>query len=372
MPHTLRREAALRLRLRANRLAPAQAAPDAHAAAAHLCGLQAQDARAGALSFRPRTQGATAQDVETARSVERTVVRTWLMRGTLHFAAAQDVRWLVRLLGPRTIRGTARRRAQLGLSEPVVARGLDALRDLLADGPQARGALLDALGARGLPVEGQGGIHLLARAALEGLICYGPDAAGEETFVLLEDWLGGVPDAAPDDPLAALARRYLLAYAPAAAEDFAAWSGLTLTDARRGFERLSEELVPVVVGGEDAWLPAAHESWLGEPAGPGPLVRLLPAFDTYLLGWRSREVILPQAFARRIHPGGGILHPAVLADGVVVGRWKLRQTQGSMAVEVAPFEPLAEGVKRGLLAEAADVGRFLGKEAALVVAMPDA
>ena len=355
------------MRLRASLLTADTAAPDSHAAASHLVGLQAQDARAGVLSFRPRTQGVTARDVSDSRAAAR-IVRTWLMRGTLHFAAAEDVRWLLRLLGPRAIRSTARRRAQLGLTEPVVARGLDTLRDLLADGPLARRTLLSALGDAGLPVEGQGGIHLLMRAALEGIVSFGPDVEGQETFVLLEDWLHDAPDDAPSDPLAALARRYLLAYAPAAPEDFSAWSGQTLTGARKAFERLSSELIHVQVGSEGEWLPAEYESWHGASAAGD--VRLLPAYDTYLLGWRNRDAVLPAAFAKRIYPGGGTLHPAVLADGVVVARWRLRTVNGAATVEVMPFEPLGAAVERGLAAEAADVGRFLGVGAGLTVTSP--
>lgn len=333
-----------------------------------MVGLQAQDARAGTLSFRPRTGGVTAEDVSQARADGR-IVRTWLMRGTLHFAAAEDVRWLLRLLGPRTIRRTARRREQLGLTEAAVSRGFDALRDRLADGPVARAELLDALGEAGLPVEGQGGIHLLMRAALEGLVSFGPDADGQETFVLLEDWLGDAPDDEPDDPLAALAHRYLLAYAPAAPEDFAAWSGQTLTDSRKAFERLGD-LIPVQVAGGDAWLPAEYEGWLANAARAEAGVRLLPAYDTYLLGWQGRGAVLPAAFEKRIYPGGGTLHPAALAGGVVVARWRLRSAANAVTVEVEPFEPLTAAVERGLADEAADVGRFLGVEAELAVTSP--
>jgi hypothetical protein len=357
---------ALRLRLRAQCLHPETALTNPRDLAAHLCGLQAQDTGAGTLSFCPRTDGLTARDVDRARGPDRSIVRTWVMRTTLHFIAAGDVRWLLALLSPRSIAGTRRRREQLGLTEPIVERGIAALRDLLSGGPLPRPDLIAALSARGLPTEGQAGIHLLARAALEGVICYGPDADGAETFTLLDDWLRAVPQTRPADPLAALARRYLSAYAPASPADFAYWAGITLTDARAGFDRLGDNRVAVTVAGQPAWLLPAQSAWLGEPAGP-PIVRLLPRYDTYLLGWRDREAVLPAAHAKRIHPGGGILHPAVLVDGRIIARWRSKKRASGLAITVEPFEPLDASVRDLLSTESTRIERFLDTNVTLSV-----
>jgi hypothetical protein len=357
---------ALRLRLRAQCLHPETALSGAGDLAAHLCGLQAQDAGAGTLSFSPRSDGLTAGDVDRARRSDRSIVRTWVMRTTLHFIAAEDVRWLLALLSPRSIARTRRRREGLGLTEPIVERGIAAVRALLAGGPLPRSDLIAALSRRGLPTEGQAGIHLLLRAALEGVIVYGPNAGASETFVLLDDWLRDVPQARPADPLAALARRYLAAYAPASPADFAYWAGITLTDARAGFDRLGDDLIEVTVEGVPAWLLPAQSAWLDEPAGPS-VVRLLPRYDTYLLGWRDREAVLPAAYADRIHPGGGILHPAVLLDGRIIARWRSKKRKGGLAITVEPFEPLDAPVRDLLSAESARIERFLDTEVTLSV-----
>lgn len=363
---------ALLLRLRAQGLHPDFAFDTAHDLAAHLCGLQAQDVAAGTLSFHPRSTGMTAADVDRARNTDRTVVRTWVMRNTLHVVAAEDVRWLLDLLSPRSIRQTRRRREGLGLSEPVVGRGIATIKRLLREGPLPRHDLLDGITQAGTPTDGQAGFHLLARAALEGIICNGPDIDGAQSFVLLADWLDDTTPHMPDDPLAELARRYLIAYAPAAPEDFAAWAGLTLTDARSGFAQVEADCVPVSVEGEPAWLLASQADWLDALPNERSIVRLLPRFDTYLLGWRSRDPILPAAHARRIHPGGGILHPAVLADGRIIARWKLARRSGGLTIHIEPFEALADIITDALAAEAADVGRFFGVESELTVAPPSA
>jgi hypothetical protein len=354
----LTRGEALRLRLRAQCLHPETALTNPRDLAAHLCGLQAQDAGAGTLSFCPRTDGLTAGDVDRARGADRSIVRTWVMRTTLHFISAEDVRWLLALLSPRSIAGTRRRREGLGLTEPIVERAIAAVHDLLSGGPLPRPDLIAALSERGLPTEGQAGIHLLLRAALEGVIVYGPNTGGPETFALLDDWLHDVPQTQPGDPLAALAHRYLSAYAPASPADFAYWAGITLTDARAGFDRVGDNLVEVILEGEPAWLLPAQSAWLDEPAGP-PIVRLLPRYDTYLLGWRDREAVLPAEYADRIHPGGGILHPAVLLDGRIIARWRSKKRASGLAITVEPFEPLNASVRDLLSAEAARIARFL-------------
>ena len=361
----LTREDALRLRLHAQRLHPDFAASDPHDLAAHLCGLQAQDQPAGTLSFQPRGSGFAAADVDRARNHTRRIVRTWLMRNTLHIVAAEDVRWLLALLSPRSIRSTRRRREQLGLTDPIVERGLGLIVDMLAAGPLTRQDLLAALSGEGIPTEGQAGIHLLARAALAGLICYGPDAGKEHTFVLLDDWLADVPGHEPADPLAALVERYLMAYAPASPHDLAKWAGITVTQARQGFAALAGSLLEVQIAGEAAWLLEGQAGWL-DRLDDQLVVRLLPAFDTYLLGWQSRDVILPGAYAKRIHPGGGILHPALLVDGRIVARWRLKRGKRA-AISVEPFEPLDSAVLGALEVEAAALGRFLGLDAELVV-----
>jgi hypothetical protein len=267
------------------------------------------------------------------------------MRGTLHLVAADDVRWLLGLFGERNRLAGARRRAQLGLDDALCARALDAIADVLADGPLPRAELVDRLVAGGIAVDprGQAPAHLVAYAATSGLICRGPDLDGDEPgYVLVDRWVARSRE--PDDPLAELTRRYLGAFGPAGPADLAAWSGLPLGVARTGFESVGVDTAASAAG------------------APGePTVRLIGAFDTFLLGYRDRAGILPAAHAKRIIPGGGVIHPAVVRDGQVVGRWRLRRD----TVEVEPFEPLDADTLARLAAEAADLGRFLGRPVGL-------
>jgi hypothetical protein len=359
--------------LRAQRLAPRW--PDSTVAVAdlvqHLGGVQAQDPSAAPLALRVRGTGLMTSDVEQARIQERSIVRTWAMRSTLHFVAAEDLGWLLPLLGPIFIQGNRRRYAELGLDEDVSARAIRVIRDALASqGPLTRIELVARLAARGIRAEGQAAPHLLGRAALEGAVCLGPDRDGKPTYVLLDTWVERGRVLASDVALEELARRYLDAYAPAGPEDLAAWSGIRMGQARAAWQSIADELVEVESPGGPAWLPKTHAARLEEPPPPTPVVHLLPSFDVYLLGYRHRDLAVAPEHARRVHPGGGVLRPTLLVDGQAEGTWRSSRRRDRLEVVIEPFAELSPAVRPGLEAEAADVARFLGTEAMIRLVSP--
>jgi hypothetical protein len=323
-------------------------------------GVQAQISSAGNLSVRARQGGLTAEGVERARVQERSIIRAWAMRGTLHVVATEDYGWLVGLLGPIAVAASARRRAELGLDEDVYARALKASVELIAaGGPLTRGDLAAGLKARGIDVSGQRAPHLVGRASLEGVLCHGPDVKGKPTVALLADWAPNVVvDVKRDAALAELAVRYLRAFGPAGPRDLGAWSGLPQKDARAAFAAIGDPLEEVAVGGEPAWRLAGTP--LDAEPGSEPVVRLLPHFDTYLLGYEGRHLAVERPFGKRVLPGGGWLHPTVAVDGQVVAVWKAERAKGTLAVTVEPFGRLGRDLRAGITQEASDVARFLG------------
>lgn len=357
------------LRLEAQQLAarqPASAEAVVRAVRGRV-GVQAQEPRAARLALRARIRGLGAAAVEAALVRERSLVRTWTLRGTLHLVAAEDLAWLLGLLAPGLIRGGERRRLELGLDAGTSRRGVDALdRMLRAEGPLTRAEIAARLAALGIPTAGQATIHLIALAGLEAMLCYGPDRDGEATFVALEDWLenwpknGNEPGPAlpPEDAATELARRYLAGYGPAIPEDLATWSGLKVGEARAAWRRLEGRLLGVTLRGAPAWLLADDSARLDAAPPAGPIVRLVPGYDPYLLGYRRRDLAVDPEHARAIHPGGGVLHPAILVDGRAAGTWKPARRRGRLDVTLQPFDAL-DGVAPQLEAEVEDVARFL-------------
>jgi hypothetical protein len=325
------------------------------AAAALTTALQAQDNLAGRLGIRARAPDVTDADVLHAHDVERSIVRTWLMRGTIHLVAASDLRWLVGLIGPSIVRKYRTRWRQLGLTDAVLDRCVEVLPELLAAGPLTRREIRAGLEERGVTLDSpdpQAPTHAVVYASAVGLLCRGPERGRESTFVLLDEWLPKAP-AGPtgDDALAELARRYFAAYSPATAADFTTWSGL---GARRAIELIRDQLTETDLGGRVAYR-------LGE-AAPAKGVRLAPAFDNYVLGHRDRSATIDAEFARRVYVGG-MIYPVVLRDGRAIGIWQLDRSRDE--VRVSPFEPWSGTVQRAVIAEVADIGRFLGKELTL-------
>jgi hypothetical protein len=323
-------------------------AGDAMAVAERLLAVQAQDGRGARLAVRARTAGTTAAEVNRALTADRSLLITWLNRGTLHLVRTEDYWWLHPLLTPQLATGNVRRLAQEGVSISAAERGVAVVEKFLAsNGPSTRSALRNAVRAAGVPVAGQALIHVLLLASIRGLIVRGPVISGEQAHVLVRDWLDPAPRALPRDvALALLARRYLAGHGPASDRDLARWAGVSLGDARRGLRGAGAVPRP------DGLLELTGQRHDEVPPLPPP--KLLGAFDPLLLGWTSREPILGQ------HTGvvttNGIFRPFALAAGRGVATWRLVDTQ----VVLDPFEPLEPSVAAALAADAADVVRFLG------------
>jgi hypothetical protein len=214
--------------------------------------------------------------------------------------------------------------------------------------------------------------HLLYYAAFQGLLCFGPDRDGEPAYVLLDQWLNHRSE--QQVTLNDLALRYLTAYGPARPEDFASWAGVPLNQARASWRALTNAFVEVEHGDRPIWIAKAHARWLDEldSASDGaPIVNLIPAYDPYLLGYQHRELVVAPEYARRVHPGGGVLHNVLLVDGLALGIWRMTRRRGRLEVIVEPFVPLAPEIAPGPEAEVADLGRFYATRAELHLLPPN-
>lgn len=312
-----------------------------------LLAVQAQDGRGARLAIRARSTGLTAADVDAALTVDRSLVVTWLNRGTLHLVRSEDYPWLQQLTTPQLRTGTARRLSQEGVTPDAAERGVAAIRRaLLEEGPLDRDLLRERVAAAGVRTQGQAFVHLLALASIRGLIVRGPVLAGRQAFVLVHDWLGepGKP-ADRDAALAELARRYLAGHGPASPADLARWAGLPLRDARAGLQAIASELRP----DEDGLLD------LQRPATPSraPDPQLLGSFEPVLLGWTSRDAILGDDAGRVV--SGGVFRAFALVRGRAAATWRIARG----VVELEPFRPLDAADRSALETEAADVTRYL-------------
>ncbi len=319
-------------------------------------GAQAQEPPAGRLSLRSRHPTLTAADVERARTEERSIVRLWAMRNTAHLMAAEDLPFIRPLFAPLMAAFNRRRLGQFGLDANAQERVLSLIRKHLAEGPLTRSELSGRLERAGIPMDASRRVHIFPLAVSTGVAALGPGDGGGTKLVLAADWLPRLPDLDRGAALAELARRYLAAFGPATEADFAGWAGLPLGDVRAGMAAIGGELREVSALGASAWQPKGR--------APRPveadLVRLLPAFDTYLMGHRARDFIAPPGHWPKIGPGGGVLHPPITVGGAAVGTWRLRRRANKLHAELLPFGGLDGPTRAAIDAELDDVARFEG------------
>jgi hypothetical protein len=315
--------------------------------AGRLLAVQGQDPRGARLAIRARTSGVKAADVDRALTEDRSLLITWLNRGTLHLVRSEDYPWLHALTTPSHFAGCRRRLRQEGVSEQEGERAMETIEKVLADqGPLPGKDLRERLASAGAPTEGQVFIHLMFMAAARGILVRGPMIGKQHAYALVRDWLGPQKPVDRDAALAELARRYLAGHGPAGDRDLARWAGLPLRDARAGLAAIASELA----GRDDGLVDLAKR----QSAAPLPPPRLLGAFEPVLLGWTSREEIVGPH--KRLVTINGIFHPFALAGGRAVATWRL--AGGKVTIE--HLGKVTKAAAAALKAEADDVTAYLG------------
>jgi hypothetical protein len=313
--------------------------------------VQAQDYYASLWAVGLRTRTAHEADVERAIT-ERRIVRTWPLRGTLHLVAAEDARWLLALLSPRTLqRSAARLLRDFAIDRPLIKRAGKILRAALGGGHAlTRTELYARLDAEKIVTGKQRGLHILWWLANEGLVCCGPRAGKQHTFVLLDEWIRPAPAFTRETALATLAQRYFAHHGPASVTDFVWWSGLTVADANLAIEASKSRLV------------CDSRVRRSEPC------HLLPVYDEYTVGYADRSAALDPAHAKHASAGHGIFRAPIVIHGRVVGSWTRELRKERVDVRVTPLTRFGREESQ-LIAQAAErYGTFLGVRAQVIKA----
>jgi hypothetical protein len=334
--------------------------------------LQAQDYAGAKWALGLRLgSAATETDIERALA-EGQILRTHLMRWTWQLVLPEDVRWMLDLVRDRLVVRAARRHRQLELEAATFCRSNDVLDRALRDGGHAtRDELAARLEKAGISPAGERLSHLLARAELDAVLCSGARRGKQFTYTHLDH-------RAPrrrvpwqrDDAVAELARRYFQSRGPATLADFVWWSGLTIAEARAGLDAIRSSLVAETIDGARAFSLGKSGSKtrrtarirVAEVLG----CQLLPAFDEYLVAYRKRDAIIAPRDAKRVNAGGGMLRPAVVFDGRVIGTWRRELTKAGVAIELHLFERPSRTEQETIARAVETFGRFLGLAAEIV------
>jgi hypothetical protein len=336
-------------------------------------GIHAQVMSAAELALSARVRGLTQKHVSKSLWEERSLVKTWTLRGTLHIHPSDELGlWLA---ARRAVAGAWYFHNELPPKE--AQRILAAIAGALDGRCLTREELVEAVSPHVGPWArehiGSGWGTVLGPAALNGLLVNGPPRGARVTFVRPDQWLGKQREHEPRAALAEILRRYLAAFGPATHGQFATWIGGThfkARDAKALLESIAGELAAVDVEGKQGWLLAAQGKRAVAPAG----VRLIPEYDALVMGFREREQLFPpEAVARtKAHGKGRLEGPGALSwllvDGDVAGTWSRKRVGKRIELRVEPFRRLTKSNREALAEEAARVGVFFGLDPRLTVA----
>ncbi|WP_163161822.1 winged helix DNA-binding domain-containing protein [Arthrobacter sp. Alg241-R88] len=345
-----------RLRLVSQRLVPLPAVPPAlggsgsvAATVRWMTAMQAQDLQAAIWAVGARVPGAGLSDVRSALD-SGAVVRSWPMRGTLHFVAPEDLHWMLDLTAERLTKSIAARHRELGITWADIekCRGI-ALERIAGGGAASRAELFQVFDAAGQPTEGQRGIHILGTLCRHGWLVQGPLAGNQQLMVGFEDWIPVSRKLERQEAIAEFLLRYFRSHGPATIRDFAWWTQIPLTEIRAAFEDVKGQLVELEFEGTSYWLSPETASLLDSGLPGQRSVLLLPGFDEFVLGYTDRSLVLAPEHANKIVPGGnGVFKKTLMAGGEVIGTWAVEGRGQRAAVvpelfdDARPLGPAAQ------------------------------
>lgn len=319
--------------------------------------MQAQDFAMAKWAIGLRIINATKQLIETAYN-QGDIIRTHLLRPTWHIVAAEDVYWILELTAPRIKPLLKSRDKHLELTEEIYSRSNRLLENILSNCMNlTREELSVEYTKINIKTDENRLSHILLRAELDGIVCSGPLKGNKLTYCLLEN---RVPDKKllnSDESLAELANRYFNGHGPATLPDFVWWSGLSITDARKGLEMNKSGLISETIESETYWFPNQHSIKCNDSS-----LHLLPAFDELLISYRNRSATISDSLNKKAISNNGIFRPLVVVDGQVTGIWKQTTIKNKIQIEIDLFQQCDETIKMDIENKVKQYAFFLDRE----------
>ncbi len=308
--------------------------------------MQAQDYPSALWAIGNRLAKPSIAVVEKAIA-EGKIIRTWPMRGTIHFIPPEDARWMLDLMTPPVLRGYVRRHAYMGINDNIIARCRDILVKALKKSKHlTRPEIYKLWEDAKISTKNSLGLHILGRLAHDQVVCFGIRNGKLPTFTLFNEWVPEGKKLTREESLRELAIRYFTSHGPAQIQDLSWWSGLPMRDVRQGIELAGQKLEKLEVEGKVYWIGyrPSVERPVGSPVGRGsteaskPNVFLLPSFDEYVVGYKDRTAVLHETHNRHMDPArNGIFKPIVVINGQVVGSWKKEIKKSEVGITYNPF-----------------------------------
>jgi len=316
--------------------------------------VQAQEYEGGLSTIALRVKDCTYADIEKAIE-EKKILRTWPMRGTLHFVPAKDAKWMLKHLTPRIIQRTASIFRKNDLNEAIFARSAEILKKALYGGKLlTRSEMYLSLVNKGVATKGMRGVLILGQLAMEGLICFGNKKGKQQTFTLLDDWITDSNDYSKEEGLSLLAKRFFTSHGPSTVKDFAWWTGTTLEDATLALDSIKKDYEEEIIEGKSYYFVKPKATKEEESA------HLLQGYDEYTIAYRDNSGVIIDAEYLKKFDEPNIFISMFIINGKIAGTWKKTINPHNVIIHTRPFYKLSEREIVLLKAAADEYGRFLG------------
>jgi winged helix DNA-binding protein len=328
-----------------------------------LTAVQSQDYAGAKWAIAQRVKGTADGEIDELFN-DGKILRTHVMRPTWHFVMPADIRWMLKLTAPRVNAISAYYYRKLELDDALFRRSNAAIAKALYDGKHlTRAELAKVLECAGIDANGLRLAYLILRAELDAVICSGALRGKQFTYALLNNRVPEGETLERDEALAELTRRYFTSHGPALLRDYAWWSGLTMADAKAGFEMASSQLNHETVEGKTYWFGS-----LGTTAkSKGPTVHLLPNYDEYLIAYKDRATSFDPLLKKQLRPNDDVFNAHIIVlNGKVIGGWRRTIKKDEVTVNANLLLKLTKAEKGALRVAAERYGQFLGKSVVIL------
>lgn len=323
--------------------------------ARHLCAIQAQDYAAAKWAFGLRKPGFT-DEMADAEFAKKSLIRAYSLRSTIHIMHPDDVRWMISLARDRYIPANAALHRKDGLDEKTFAKSNAIIRQALAEEAElTRDELKALLEKKKIDCTQQRLNHILYRAGMEGILCFGKRRGKAFTYALLDDYVPPAKTFPQEEALAMLALRFVTGHGPATAQDLSWWSGYPLTACKAAFLSQKNTLHKETIGEQEYWM---HTNV--RESKPDTSVKLLSGFDEYYMGFKDKSLLLDKEFSTHMSPPNGLLPYIILVNGKVAGTWRREIKKTSVGITYQPFRPLTTAQQKSMKTAEKTFCKFLG------------
>lgn len=322
--------------------------------------VQAQDYAHSLWALGLRTKNTKIADVEQALK-DGKIIRTWLMRGTVHIILTEDITWMRNLFSERILaRLTPKAWEFHAMTPELMDRAKDMIMQALGGKTVlTRKALIQRLADVGIPDDRQQSYFIFGYLSQSGVICPGPPQGKDQTFTLLDDWATNQRILTREESLAVLAERFFASHGPATVADFANWSGLKVSDAKSGLATVQDKLKSLVHNNTEYWMaPQAKES---------NGLFLLPGYDEFLIGYKDRSASFEAYGPTPISTYNGMFYATIIEDGQVLGVWRRVIKSKVIDVILHPIVKLSQKQTAQIEIQIAAYAEFLDKPVALKI-----